>query len=377
MKLNVKSNISSKLLLNILVFSFFSVTIFSSNFGIAFAQETGEVDVLVEGYDGNTVMNVALYNSSLSILKNMTINEPTFNFENLSIGEQYLILIDYNGVTYHEQIWINQTSQSLTIHVFDITSDDEDLIVQVHHIAVSSGDNYLNVTEYLEFTNFGNTVINNTAIKIELPDGFKNFIWNQACCIEPTDFGIFFRLIEPLLPNETKSINFKYRLEPTSNEYSFEKKIYYDTALVILTVDSTNELSVISWDNLQSEGLVDVGDEMFDAYSIPSIFKGQRFSLVFTGYKETSEINLLWIGTGILVVLGAGGIVFAFRRSGTSIEQLKSEENTLTSELEKIEKDYSNGNIKEVEYLTLKLKNKTTLEKVKSGIQEEQKVKNE
>jgi len=48
----------------------------------------------------------------------------------------------------------------------------------------------------------------------------------------------------------------------------------------------------------------------------------------------------------------------------------------LSSELEKIEKDFTNGNIIEVEYLQLKLKNKTELEKVKSSIQEQERVKN-
>ncbi|MFC1754777.1 hypothetical protein ACFL96_15510 [Thermoproteota archaeon] len=369
------SDIKHRLLLNLLVFSLFSTIALVANFGVAFAQETGRVDVLVEGYDGNTVMNAVIYNSNITLLENITINEPTFNFENLPIGDQYLILLDYNGVTYHDQIWINQSSQSSTIFVFDKSSSDAELIVEIHHITINSGDNYLNVTEYIEYSNFGNTVINNTKITLELPDGFKNFIWNQDCCLETADFGLFFLLTEPLLPNGTKSLNYKYRLDTTGNEYIFEKKIYYDTFLVILTVDP-NELEVTSWDNLQSEGLVDIGEKMFDAYTVSNIFKGQEFSITLTGYtsNELGELNLLWIGTGILIILIIVGIIYGFKRSKVSIEQLKSEDEALVSVLGQLKKDFTSKKIEEVEYLKLQLKYKKQLEKVRYRIKEFEKV---
>ncbi len=371
MNLKHNNDIGQRLLLNLLVFSLFSTTFITTDFGLAYAQETGRVDVLVEGYDGNTVMNALLYSSSMSLLENITVNESIFTFDNLFIGEQYLMLLNYNGITYHGQISINQSSQPLTIQVFEKTSSDEELIVQVHHIAIDGGDNYLNVTEYVEFSNFGNSVINNTNIAIELPDGFKNFIWNQDCCLESTDFGLFFRLIEPMLPNETKSLNYKYRIDPKDNEYTFEKRIYYDTFIVILTVDP-DELNVVSWDNIQSEGLVDVGEKKFDAYSLPNIYKGQSFSIIFSGYKSSDfgELNILWIGIGILLILIIVGIIYGFKRSQISIDKLKTEEESLISVLDQVKNDFTNGKIEEVEYLKIQLKYKTQLEKVRNRIKE-------
>lgn len=372
-----KSDIRHRLIFNLLVFSLLSSIAFAAIFGVAFAQETGSVDVLVEGYDGKATINVLLVDSSISILENITVNESIFHFENLVIGEEYLIILKYNEVTYHGQILINSSTQSLTIQVFDKTSSDSELIVQVHHIAINSGDNYLNVTEYVEYSNFGNTVINNTKITLELPDGFKNFIWNQDCCLETADFGLFFHLIEPMLPNETKSLNYKYRLDTTGNEYVFEKRIYYDTFIVILTVDP-DELEVTSWDNLQSEGLVDVGEKKFDAYSVPNIFKGQEFSITLTGFtsSELGELNLLWIGTGILIILIIVGIIYGFKRSKVSIEQLKSEDEALDSVLSQLKKDFTSKKIEEVEYLKLQLKYKKQLEKVRNRIKEFEKVNN-
>jgi hypothetical protein len=140
---------------------------------------------------------------------------------------------------------------------------------------------------------------------------------------------------------------------------------------VIVTLNP-DVLRVISSYNLDSEGLIEIDNSLVDAYSSINVFSGDGFSITVAGH-ENNGINLLWIGTGILAVFGVGGIVYAFRRSKTSIEQLKSEENTLISELEKIEKDFTSGNMKEIEYLTLKLKNKTALEKVTNRIQEREK----
>ena len=371
MKSNYKNNITHNVLI-ILLILIFTLSLSTTNFGLAIAQETGHIDLLVKGHDGHTTLNALLINSSNIIIENVTSNEPSLTFENLPIGTQYLILLNYKGISYPVITLLNQTMREITIQVFELTTSDENIWIDFHHISFTSGDNYLNITEYLQFRNHGDSVINNTDIKIEIPNGFSNFIWDQDCCLEPTDFGIFFSPIKPLQPNDTQTINFKYRLESSINEYSFVKKQYYDTSVVIVTLNP-DVLRVISSYNLDSEGLIEIDNSLVDAYSSINVFSGDGFSITVAGH-ESNGINLLWIGTGILAVFGVGGIVYAFRRSKTSIEQLKSEENTLISELEKIEKDFTSGNMKEIEYLTLKLKNKTALEKVTNRIQEREKV---
>ncbi len=371
MKSNYKNNITHNVLI-ILLILIFTLSLSTTNFGLAIAQETGHIDLLVKGHDGHTTLNALLINSSNIIIENVTSNEPSLTFENLPIGTQYLILLNYKGISYPVITLLNQTMREITIQVFELTTSDENIGIDFHHISFTSGDNYLNITEYLQFRNHGDSVINNTDIKIEIPNGFSNFIWDQDCCLEPTDFGIFFSPIKPLQPNDTQTINFKYRLESSINEYSFVKEQYYDTSVVIVTLNP-DVLRVISSYNLDSEGLIEIDNSLVDAYSSINVFSGDGFSITVAGH-ESNGINLLWIGTGILAVFGVGGIVYAFRRSKTSIEQLKSEENTLISELEKIEKDFTSGNMKEIEYLTLKLKNKTALEKVTNRIQEREKV---
>jgi len=371
MKTKFNNNITRNIRYIILFFAF-ALTLGTVYFGSSLAQETGQIVVLVEGNDGQSTMNVVLINSSNTVIENVTSIESSFTFDNLSIGKQYLILVNYKGIDYPAIITLNQTSLETVIKVFEVTNSDENINIDFHHISIVLGDNYLNITEYLQYGNYGDTVINNTDIKIEIRDDFLDFIWDQDCCLEPTDFGIFFSPIEPLRPNGSQTINFKYRIEPSNNEYTLEKRQYYDTSVVIVTMDP-EIVEVISANNLNSEGLIEIDGNLVDAYSSINIFTGNGFSVTVAGYKN-SEINLLWIGTGVLAVLGAGGVIFAFMRYRKSIEQLKSEEEAISSELEKIEKDFTEQNINEVEYLKLKLKNKTALENIRKSIQEQEKV---
>jgi hypothetical protein len=374
MKPDSKNSISIRavliLLIFILIFSFTALYL-----GSAFAQETGRIDVLVEGYDGSTAMTVLLFDSSFNILDNKTITAQSFSLENenITVGGEYLIVLNYKDIDYTAQLNVNQPSQQVAMRVFEATSSDEDIIVEFHHVAISRGDNYLNITEFLQFTNFGNSVYDGTTIKIAMPEGFKNFQSAHSCCVERTDFGFFFEIPEPLMPNGTQTIDLKYRLDPDTAEYSLAKRAYYDTAIVIVTV-SADDLNVLSTENLQSEGLIDINERMFDAYGIPSVFRGQGFSITVAGYR-TAGLNPVWIGTGVLAVLIIGGVVYGFRGTRISIERLKSEEEALSSVLEELEKDFAEGKIKEVEYLKLKLKYTAQLEKIKSRVQEYSRVK--
>lgn len=336
--------------------------------GVAFAQEKGRVDVLVEGYDGSAVMSVHLIDSGFNFVENKTVDTATFSFTNLTLNEQYLILLYYKEIPYTAEVKVNQTSQQVEIRVYEPTVSDEDIVVEFYHVALTRGEDALNVTEFIQFINLGDKVHDGTELKIAMPEGFKNFRSSHSCCVERTDFGFFFTIPEPIMPNETQTIDLRYQLTPDTDEYTFIKRAYYDTAIAIVTV-SSDDLEVVSTENLRSEGKIDIEQQAFDAYSVPDVFAGQGFAITVTGYR-TAGLNLLWVGTGVLVVLILGAVAYGLRGTRVSPERLKVEEEALTSVLEELERDFSGGKINEVEYLKLKLKYKTRLEKVKSRIKE-------
>ncbi len=340
-----------------------------------FAQENGKVDILVEGHDGTTSFNAVLLNSSLGVVESKTVHKSQFNFDNILIDEQYSILVNYKGVEYISTLNVTETLQQLVIQVFEPITSDENIIVSFHHVSITKEDNHLNIVEILEFMNLGANIYNGSDLKIAMPENFENFQSSYSSCVISTDFGFFFDIPLPLMPNETVRVDLRYTLDPDANDYQFTKLMYYDTAMLILTVNSEDLRVTSTSENLESRGLVPIDDQTFDAYSISGIFEGQGFSITVTGYKPTA-LNLLWIGTGLLLVLIIGAVAYGFRGTRVSLDQLQVDEQSLSSLLKELETNFSEGKITEVEYLKLKLNYTERLENVKSRIQEYSKVNN-
>ncbi len=362
----IPRNLVYGLLLSTLIY-----TLATASLGAASAQETGTVDVSVSGYDGTSVLTVALVNSSQSVIENKTVNAPSFSFSNLAIGKPYTIKVKYKGVDYATPITVNQTARTIAIKVFDVTESDDNLVVPFYQINLVQGNGHLNVTEYIRFTNNGSQVISNASIKIAIPSGYRNFIWDQDCCFKAADFGFFFTPTTPILPNATKTINFAYRLQPTTDEYQLLKQFYYETGDVFVTVNPVG-LKVLKFKNLWEQGQIPDGAGSLAVYGASSFFKGESVSIDVTGYKGgSSDLSLVWVGTGVLAAIIMGAVVYGFRIGRVSIEKLKTEEEALAAVLKQIDKDYHAKKMEEVEYYKLRLKYKGQLDKVRKRIQEQ------
>jgi hypothetical protein len=345
----------------ILIFSFSSPVL------RVFAQESSNIEVQVEGYDGQSTLTASLIDSNSNYLDNVTTNSAVFSFNNYTIGSMNTILLNYKGIDYTKTIVSNETSSKVVINVYEPTSVDDDIIIDFHHVAISRGDNYVNITEVLQFSNIGNTVYNGTDLKIVMPEDYKNFDSGHSCCVSKTDFGFFFGIPEPLMPNTTQTIDLRYRVEPGEGEYFLEKRNYYYTGVVIITV-SSDDLEIVDFsDNLVNEGEIDINNQLYNAFSTTGVFSEQGFAVTVSGYKS-GGLNLIWIGTGALIVVIVGAVVIGFRGTRVKPEKLQAEEEALSSVLSELEKDYAEGKVTEVEYLKLKLKYTDQLEKIKNSL---------
>ena len=364
---NIPRNLICALLFSTLIYTLVTLSI-----GVALAQETGSVEVSVNGYDGRSVLTAALVDSNRSVLENKTVNSPSFSFSNLAVGKQYTVILKYKGIDYTTPVVVvNQTSRKVAIKVSDVTNSDDNLMVSLYQMAIDRGVNYLNVTEYIRFTNNGSSVIDNASIKIAMPAGYRNFIWDQDCCFKAADFGFFFTPTEPLLPNATKSVNFAYRLEPTTDEYKLSKQFYYETGDVYVLMNPNDKLTVTDHKNLWEQGQVPDNGGSLNVWGASSFYKGEDVSITITGYKGGSELNIVWIGTGVLAAVIVGAVVYGFKGNRGSVEKLESEEQALTSVLKQIDKDYAAKKMEEVEYYKLRLKYKERLDKVRRKIQQQ------
>lgn len=348
--------------LSIILLSLFSISIID----LGFAQEIGTLEVTIDGYNSSSVLDIAIFDSKFNVIDNRTVAKPVFTIENLLLNESYSIILNYKGIEYQESISIENAREQFSMKVYEPTVSDDDIIISLYQILVESGSNYLNITEFIVFENIGDKVVNGTDLKIAIPEGFRNFIWDQDCCFRTSDFGFFFEPIEPIFPNVTKSINFKYKLEPDANEYSHTTRFYYDTENVIVMLDQ--ELEALTTENLWSQGIYPGEREDLDVYGAASFFGGEHVSITIIGYQNTGELNILWIGVGVMAILIAGGVFYGFRSSKVSLTRLKSEEEALLSVTKQLKKDFSSKKINEVEYLKLQLKYKQQLEKVRNRI---------
>jgi hypothetical protein len=315
---------------------------------ISFAQSLGRIDVEVTGYDEVTTMKAYLIDPDLNYLENLTINSPSFSFMNVPLGTQYRILIDYQGIDYEEIVDVRNETQTLQIQVYETTSSEVDIVLDFHHISISGSENSIIVTEFLLFRNLGDQVYNGTDLKIQMPEDYTDFESAHSCCVDKTDFGFFFGVPTPILPNETMGIDLRYTIIPDTDSYYLDKRAYYDTAFAVVTV-RVDELQTISSENLVGQGIMDLEDESFDAYaSTQPVFSGQGFSISVEGY-QTPSLNIIWIGTAALAIVVVGAVFFGLRGgSSVSSDKLKAEEDALLGVLKEVETDFKDGKIKEV-----------------------------
>ena len=373
---NCKSNIRSKtmsiLLISVLILSF------TPFLEVAFAQQTGKIDVSVQGYDGSSTMTASLLDATAHYLENKTVNTASFSFTGVVLNQPHTIVLTYKDIPYTTQVNATQDpQQQVNIRVFERATSDENIMISFHHVAISKGDNSINVTEYIEYVNVGDKVQNGTELKVSMPAGFKNFRSSHSCCMTKADFGFFFTIPEPVFPNGTQVLDLEYEISPDSDQYELSKREYYDTGFAVVTVLAGNDFSAVPGSNrtLFSEGPVEIQGQTYDAYSAASVYAGEGFAISLTGYKSAAGINIVWVGTGILFALIAGAVVYGFRGNKVSVEKLESEAEALNTVMAELEKDYKEGKISEVDYLKLKLKYKSRLEKVESRLQEVAKVK--
>ncbi len=370
-KSNIRPKTASIVLICVLMLSF------TPYFGVAFAQQTATIDVSVQGYAGSSTMTASLLDAKSRYLENKTVNAASFSFTGVALNQSHSIILTYQGVPYTVEVGASEDlRQQVNITVYELATTDENIMISFHHVAISKGEGVIKVTEYIEYVNVGDKVQNGTDLKVSLPQGFKNFQSSHSCCMTKADFGFFFKIPDPVLPDGTQTLDLQYELSPDSDQYQFSKREYYDTGFAVVTVLTGSELKVVPNSNqsLRSEGPVEIEEQTYDAYSAAQVYAGQGFAISLTGYKS-STINIVWVGTGILFALIAGAVIYGFRGTKVSDEKLESEVEALGLVMAELEKDFKEEKISEIDYLKLKLKYKGRLEKLQARLEESAKVK--
>ncbi len=95
--------------------------------------------------------------------------------------------------------------------------------------------------------------------------------------------------------------------------------------------------------------------------------RDSEFALSITGFAKPS-LQWLWVGVGLTVLFIGGSVVYSLKGGSDVPDKLLAEKKAVNRVLQELEKDFTEGKIREIQYLKLKLKFKKKLEKLEKRL---------
>ena len=247
------------------------------------------------------------------------------------------------------------------------TENESAIIIENHHIVLEISDGELIVKNAL--------LLNITMIKnIKEPISF-------SIPIESYDFEILSgldpdslikeknRIIDTRKIKEGKNqIAFRYRIKIKGNKYLFPLHIIYDTQNFFLLVKNL-ELVLIS-EQLIDEGLLEMGERKYHAFSQTGFKKGEKVEINIHGLKKQrirkKVLIISLIGIFLLIIVA----ILVIRKGKTDMrvisksDILQEKKKALVAILATLDEKFEKGEIGEEVYTELRDENKEKLTKV-------------
>lgn len=247
------------------------------------------------------------------------------------------------------------------------TENESAIIIENHHIVLEISDGELIVKNVL--------LLNITMIKnIKEPISF-------SIPIESYDFEILSglnpdslikekdRIIDTRKIKEGKNqIAFRYRIKIKGNKYLFPLDIIYDTQNFFLLVKNL-ELVLIS-EQLIDEGLLEMGERKYHAFSQTGFKKGEKVEINIHGLKKQrirkKVLIISLIGIFLLIIVA----ILVIRKGKTDMrvisksDILQEKKKALVAILATLDEKFEKGEIGEEVYTELRDENKEKLTKV-------------
>lgn len=333
-------------------------------------DETGRMIVDVRGYDGASRIDASLLTPDLGLVENQTVYSETLVFDNVTVGNEYFVLILYKGVAYSKRIVMNETMERVEFRVFNVTSDDAGIVTSFHKMALRVRDNKMILVEVLIYKNGGTQVYNGT-LRVNLPMGYQNLNTSiMGCCMKETKEGfVVTNLMEPIKPNHLYQISLSYTLSPTSDEYEFVKRAVYPTSTLMLLVEK-EKVTPKSFSNLINGSGLEFEGKYYNLFTASNLSENETVSLTLSGFATAQGLTTMWIGAALIsAVVVALGFV-SIRSKGPTKEDLLAKKEAIFSVLDQLERDLKEGKIGEEEYEELRAKYREEGVKITRKIEE-------
>ncbi len=247
-----------------------------------------------------------------------------FSFRDLRWDRSYSLRINSDGVEYETAKMVFPLDEEvidIDLPVFDVSSDDSDIVINVNHHVIELENKAISVVEIYEFENRGNAIFIGTkdpeddfnkAIRLNVPEEAEsiNFVKGISTGSAVREGNVIYDTAG--FPPGIKRVVVAYKLPLGFGRSKLKKVFFYDaaSAFVIATEQS----------NVEAEGLGEmktfsISDQSYRQWTGSDIKRGKSIEISY--YSMQMELNKIELYPAfIFALLLACALLFRMKKSG-------------------------------------------------------------
>lgn len=261
-----------------------------------------------------------------------------YTFSNLPLdGAHYVVETRYIEVPYmtgHIAVEPGAAQQEAQLAVYDITTEETELMLSALHLVVESAPEVLDVTEILVVRNNGNRSFFpppgvGEGLTFTLPKGAFQ-LQPLVDGLQRTAQGVIYS--NPIPPGEAQIV-YRYNIERSAVDNVLSKQIDYNVGRVQILISPSTE--TVTATNLTNDGVQQVGDTSYLLFSnTVGLQQGMSVSVEFPTILAWQDV-MKWGILGIVVLMIIAGTFIGIRATPEEEEEEKPLRELSEAEAEK------------------------------------------
>lgn len=248
-----------------------------------------------------------------------------FSFRDLRWDRSYSLRINSGGVEYETARMVFPLEEEvidIDLPVFDVSSDDSDIVINVNHHVIEVQNSAISVVEIYEFENRGNTIFIgaedpednfNRAIRLNVPAEAENINFVKGINTESAvrEGNVIYDTAG--FPPGIKRVVIAYKLPLSFGRSKLKKVFYYDTASAFVIATEPSRVEV---DGLGEMKTFSISDQSYRQWTGSDIKRGKNIKISYYSMRlELNKIELYPVVIFALLLLSA--LLFRMKKSGS------------------------------------------------------------
>jgi 5-hydroxyisourate hydrolase-like protein (transthyretin family) len=268
---------------------------------VALAQDQGIIEGQVMNgtadapEDSVAGLEVALYQwvgeSAELVTTTISDDDGRFRFEGLATDEDivYRFELEYQGIVYGAESSFpsGDTALHVVATIHEITSSDESLVVDRHHMILDFDSDVVVFRELYIFNNVGDRIYagaDGITLRLSLPEGAADITFEDAetgADYVLTQDGLAF---VGLVPPGEKQVLYSYSVPYDGSQLTLRREILYPTSNLDLL--AANVGVQVEASQLTYEGLTAAGDDTYMHFAAENVPSGTAIELQLSGAPQ-------------------------------------------------------------------------------------------